>query len=212
MAGAPSGKSVVELLGVMDVPEVGRDRLVATAVELCYRQGFNAVGIDQILAKAGVTKTTFYKHFESKDDLLVAAIQMRDAWESRAWMRAVQKLAGDDPLGQLLAVFDVLDTWFNDPDFGGCIFINAASEYPNPNDPIHQAAAAHKQKFRAWARDLTEAAGAKDVDAFVDSYTMLFEGALVMRQVHGRDDAAAVARRSVDQLVRVYMPQDDASA
>lgn len=212
MTGPPSGKSVVELLGVMDVPEVGRDRLVATAVELCYRQGFNAVGIDQILAKAGVTKTTFYKHFESKDDLLVAAIQMRDAWESQAWMRAVQKLAGDDPLGQLLAVFDVLDTWFNDPDFGGCIFINAASEYPNPNDPIHQAAAAHKHKFREWVRDLTEAAGAKDVDAFVDSYTMIFEGALVMRQVHGRDDAAAVARRSVDQLVRVYMPQDDASA
>lgn len=206
MADPSSGKSVVELLGVMDVPQVGRDRLVATAVELCYRQGFNAVGIDQILVQAGVTKTTFYKHFESKDDLLVAAIQMRDQWETRAWMQAVQKLAGEDPLAQLLAVFDVLDTWFNDPAFGGCLFINAAAEYPNPNDPIHQAAAEHKRKFWEWVNALSEQAGSIDAATFADAYAMTFEGALVMRQVHGRDDAAKIAKQQVQRLMQAYFP------
>ena len=102
-------KSVTELLGLPDPPKTGRERLVAAAIELFYRNGFGAVGIDQVISTAGVTKTTFYKHFEGKDDLMVAAVERRDEWESVAWERAVRKLAGDDPAGQLLAVIDVLD-------------------------------------------------------------------------------------------------------
>src|SRR5438874_12319333 len=95
-------KSVTELLGVPDPPKTGRERLVAAAIELFYRHGFGAVGIDQIIATAGATKTTFYKHFESKDELMVAAVQRRDEWELQAWDRAVRKLAGDDPARQFL--------------------------------------------------------------------------------------------------------------
>src|SRR5262250_735250 len=92
-------KSITELLGLPDAPRPGRERLVAVAVELFYRRGFGAVGVDQIIEAAGVTKTTFYKHFEGKDDLMVAAVQRRDEWEAQAWDRAVRKLAGDDPAG-----------------------------------------------------------------------------------------------------------------
>src|SRR6476661_4593780 len=106
-------KSVTELLGLPKAPKTGRERLVAAAIELFYRHGFAAVGIDQVLAAAGVTKTTFYKHFESKDDLMVAAVKRRDEWESGAWERAVRKLAGDDPVRQLRAMLDVMDVWFN---------------------------------------------------------------------------------------------------
>src|SRR5215471_19628498 len=97
-------KSVTELLGLPDPPKNGRERLVAAAVELFYRHGFGAVGIDRVIAAAGVTKTTFYKHFESKDDLMVAAVKRRDEWESLAWYRATRKLGGDDPAKQLLAM------------------------------------------------------------------------------------------------------------
>src|SRR5689334_21255355 len=97
-------KSVAELLGVPEVPKAGRERLVAVAVELFYRRGFGAVGVDQVVEAAGVTKTTFYKHFEGKDDLMVAAVRQRDEWESQAWERAVRKIAGDDPARQLLAM------------------------------------------------------------------------------------------------------------
>src|SRR3954471_18084952 len=114
MPKAPA-KSATQLLGVPDPPRTGRDRLVATAIELFYRHGFGAVGVDRVIAAAGVTKTTFYKHFEGKDDLMVAAGEGRDEGESAAWARAVRELAGDDPRRQFLAMLDVMDVWFNDP-------------------------------------------------------------------------------------------------
>src|SRR3954464_15386221 len=166
-------KSASELLGLPDPPKTGRERLLAAAVDLFYRNGFGAVGIDQVIAAAGVTKTTFYKHFEGKDELMVAAVQRRDEWESQAWSRAVRKLGGDDPAKQFLAVFDVMDLWFNDPDFLGCMFISAAGEFPNPHDPVHKAAAAYKRRTRDQRRDLAIAAGADAAAAetFADCYT-----------------------------------------
>jgi AcrR family transcriptional regulator len=201
-------KSASELFGAPDPPETGRERLVATAVDLFYRNGFGAVGIDRVIATAGVTKTTFYKHFEGKDDLMVAAVQRRDEWESQAWDRAVRKLAGDDPARQLLAMLDVMDLWFNDPDFHGCMFMNTAAEFPNPHDPVHQAAAAHRRRSRDHYRNLAQAAGADATAAetFADCFTALIEGALVLRQTQGRNDAARVVRPAVEQLVRDYLP------
>ena len=201
-------KSALELLGIPDPPKTGRERLVATAVELFYRNGFGAVGIDQVIATAGVTKTTFYKHFESKDDLMVAAVQRRDEWESAAWMRAVHKIAGDDPVRQIRAMLDVMDLWFNGPDFRGCMFLNTAIEFPNPHDPVHQAAAAQKQRSRNHRRDLALAAGADAAAAeiFADCFTALLEGALILRQTHGRNDAARAIRPAVEQLIATYLP------
>src|ERR1043165_1449645 len=130
-------KSVHELFGRPPAPSTGRERLIAATIELVYRHGFGAIGIDQVIDAAGVTKTTFYKHFESRDELLVATVQRQDEWESQAWANAVRQIAGDDPAAQLLAMLDVMDLWFNDPDFHGCVFMNAAAEFPNQNDPIH---------------------------------------------------------------------------
>jgi hypothetical protein len=79
---------------------------------------------------------------------MAAAVHRRDEWESRAWARAVRELGGDEPAGQLLAMIDVLDVWFNNPDFNGCMFMNTAAEFPNPHDPVHQAAAAYRRKSR----------------------------------------------------------------
>jgi AcrR family transcriptional regulator len=194
-------KGLAELFDLPDLPKTGRDRLVVAAVELFYRQGFQGTGIDQVIEKAGVTKTTFYKHFEGKDDLMVAAVLRRDEWESAAWARAVQKKVGDDPVAQLLGVFDVMDIWFNDPDFRGCLFINTAVEFPNPHDPVHEAAAAHKRKARDMWRDQARAAGFAEAERFADEYTLLFEGALILRQAHGRNDAAKLARAAVERLI-----------
>src|SRR3982751_6993842 len=99
-------KSVSELLGLPDPPRTGRERLVAAAIELFYRHGFGAVGIDRVISTAGVTKTTFYKHFESKDDLMVAAVRRRDEWEGQAWDRAIRKIAGDEPRRYLIGLLD----------------------------------------------------------------------------------------------------------
>lgn len=199
-------KPVAELFGLPEPPKTGRARLVHAAIELFYSHGFQAVGVDQIIAAAGITKTTFYKHFESKDELVVAAIRQRDEWEMQAWMAAVTKMAGQDPRKQLLAFFDVLDIWFNAPDFRGCQFINAAAEFPNPHDPVHAVAAEHKRKTRDCFRDLAAAAGAAEPEEFADRYTALVEGTLVLRQVHGRDDAAKVIKPAVAALLAEALP------
>jgi AcrR family transcriptional regulator len=199
-------RTAAELLGVPPPPTNGRERIVYKAIDLFYRHGFHAVGLDQVIAETGVTKTTFYKHFESKDDLVLAAIARRDEWETQAWDRAVRKLAGDDPRKQLLAVFDVLDVWFNDPSFGGCIFLNAASEFADPREPAHQAAAAHKRQTRESWCQLARQAGAIDPGAFADRYTALVEGTLIMRHVHGRNDAARCMKPVAEALLQECVP------
>ena len=107
----------------------------------------------------------------------------------------------------MLALFDVLDTWFNAPDFRGCLFINTAAEFPDPHDPVHQAAAAHKRRNRDLWRDAAGAAGATDAETFADLYTLLVEGTLLLRQVPGRNDAAAVAKRAAQRLIDEHIPQ-----
>jgi len=201
MAQSTDTRSAADLLGVFEIPARGRGRLVATAVELFYRHGFNAVGIDRVIDEAGVTKTTFYNHFKGKHDLMVAAVEMRDVWEMEAWQRAALTVGGDKARGQLVALFDVLDVWFNDEDFGGCLFLNVASEFPNPHDPVHRAAAKHKLANWQMVRDLAAEAGDADPDEFADRYMLVFEGALVLRQVYGRNDAARSARPIIDQLI-----------
>lgn len=201
MAEHSAAKTAAELFGVFEVPTRGRARLVATALELFYRHGFNSVGIDRVIEEAGVTKTTFYKHFESKADLMVAAVEMRDEWELKAWRRAAVRVGGNEARTQLLGLFEILDVWFNDEDFSGCLFLNVASEFPNPHDPVHRAAASHKQATRALVRELAERAGDPEPDVFADRYVIAFEGALVLRQVYGRNDAARTALPLIEALI-----------
>jgi AcrR family transcriptional regulator len=199
-------KTAAELLGAPPPARGARDRLIHKAIDLFYRHGFNAVGLDRVLDEVGVTKTTFYKHFESKDDLMVQALRQRDEWEMQSWNRAVKQIAGDDPRAQLLGLLDVLDLWFNDPMYGGCIFINAAAEFPDPNDPVHKVAAEHKRKARDGFRDLAQAAGAEDPETFADRYAMLFEGTLIMRHVYHRNDAARMAKTMAQKLLEEFIP------
>jgi len=88
------------------------------------------------------------------------------------------------------------------------MFVNAATEFPNPHDPVHRAAAEYKRRTRDHRRDLARAAGAAPAaaEAFADCYTALVEGALVLRQTHGRNDAARVVRPAVEQLIAAYLP------
>src|SRR4051812_50113039 len=97
-------KSATEIWGLPDPPTTGRERIVAAAVNLFYRNGYSSVGVDQVIAAAGVTKTTFYKHFESKDDLMVAAVKRQGELEAQAGGRAGQEVGGDEPGKQVLGV------------------------------------------------------------------------------------------------------------
>ena len=212
MSVALPARSAAELFGVRAKPRNARDRLLDSAIDLFYANGFHTIGLDAILDETGVTKTTFYKHFESKEDLIVEALRRRDAWEMKAWRRAMRKIAGDDPRKLLLAVFDVLHLWFNDPDFGGCMFINAAAEFPDPRDPVHQAAVEHKRNTRDFYRDLAARGGAREPETFADIFTTIFEGTLILRHVHHRNDAARLARPMVEKLIDEQLADEQSVA
>ena len=122
-----------------------RDQLLETAGMLFYRDGYHATGIDRILAEAGIAKMTLYSHFRSKEDLILAVLKKRDQtmFESLnqfldAKRRSPEKL--------LEAVFDWLVVWIGSKGFRGCAFLKAMAEYQNLNDPIHQAALAHRSE------------------------------------------------------------------
>ncbi len=194
-------KSARQLFGDGQAATKTREKLLDRATDLFYTYGIHAVGLDRILKEVGVTKTTFYNHFESKDELTCEVLRRRHAWEFDWFVKAVGEISEGQPRSTLTAVFDVLHKWFTDPDFRGCQFINAAAEFPSPNDPVHREAARHKLETRKLLRDTATAAGATDPDELSDQLMVLIEGAITLRQVVGDDQAAATARKIALTLV-----------
>src|SRR5262245_1433281 len=123
------------------MPTGTRERLTQAAVRRFYRDGFRNVGLDQVLADVGISKTAFYKHFECKDDLGLAALEMQSLWLQETFREMVIERGGPDAVSQLRAVFDVVDRITANDEFQGCLFVNVAMEFPLPHDPIHIAAA-----------------------------------------------------------------------
>ncbi len=169
-----------------------REQLVDTARRLFYENGIHATGIDKILAEAGVSKMTLYKHFKSKEELVLAAIRRHDEMSRNEFMREVERRALN-PLERLLAVFDVLGEWCSMDGFHGCPFINAAAEYGEPESPIRQACAEHNRMFYTYMRDLAAAAGAAEPEELARQLAFLVQGAIVIAYVNGDADAAKVA-------------------
>jgi len=180
-----------------------RDRLVETAAHLFSRDGFHATGIDRVLAEAGVAKMTLYKHFRSKDELVAAVLDRRNA-EVLAEVEAAVG-AAPDARGRLLAPFDVLGSWCGGSAFEGCLFANAASEYGRRDDPVHAAAARNKRGIRDLLLREARSAGAPDPEALADELLLLHEGAIAVAYVLGDDGAAprarALAQRAADRAL-----------
>lgn len=195
------GQRAFLLFGDRGEPTTTREKLVEVAIDRFYVQGFHAVGLDQILAEVGVTKTTFYNHFESKDDLIIEALERREHWETKAFLDRAMQLGGGDPKATLVAMFDVLDEWFNHPDFHGCLFLNACIEYPASNDPVHRVGAKHYEIAVEQIRTLAAQAGAADPVLLADQLVVLFQGTLTHRHVASDNLAAEKARKVAEALV-----------
>ncbi len=185
----------------MSVAETTKDRLIRTANDLFYREGFHSVGLDRILGEVGVTKTTFYNHFESKDDLMLQALRQHDRWWREEFLSMLRRHGGDTARGQLMALPDALKELFDWDGFNGCIFINVAVERRSPHDPAHIAAAEHKRAMEEVIRAIAAYANAEDPRAMAKELSLVLEGAYVTRQVTGDSGTADVARGLVTHLV-----------
>ncbi|MFD8706745.1 TetR/AcrR family transcriptional regulator [Kitasatospora sp. NPDC059648] len=167
-----------------------RTRILDAAEELFYGQGVQAVGMDAVRAACGLTMRRVYQHFPSKNDLVEAYLQRRDArW--RASLAVHVSRAGGTPRDQVLSVFDWLGRWFAEPGFRGCAFVNSFGELGATTPAVAAAARHHKAEFAGYLAGLVEAAGAPPATAA--QLALLAEGAITTAAVHGDPGAAADA-------------------
>ena len=188
------------------MPADTRQRLIEAAVRRFYRDGFRNVGIDQVLADVDISKTAFYKHFESKEDLMLAALERQNVWLQDTFRGMIRGHEEASPIVQLRSLFDVVGQILDDDSFQGCIFVNVAMEFPLQHEPAHVAAAQHKQAIEGIVCELAERAGAADPTALAKELCMILEGVYVTRQVTGDKRAMEIARRLADRAIAAHVP------
>ena len=173
----------------------GRERVLETAYRLFSKHGTRAVGVDRIIAESGVAKMTLYRNFASKDDLILAFLELREQRWTRGWLQDTVQGRAATPAERLLAIFDVFGEWFAREDFEGCSFINVMLEVADPDHPVHQASVKHLTAIRAYVADLAEQAGvpADQADAFARQWHILMKGSIVAA-AEGDHDAGTRAR------------------
>ena len=177
-----------------------RLRILETADRLFYREGVRAVGIDRVIAEAGVAKATLYAHFPSKDDLIVATLKHREE-SVRAFFRSAMERHGKRTRDKLRAFFAAVKEWFESPGFRGCAFINAAVELADPKHPGSKFVREHKERFREMIDTFVAEAVGKAHSKLTPAVAILVEGAVVTAVIHGSADAADVARDAALALV-----------
>lgn len=176
-----------------------RTRLLDTAYSLFSRYGIHTIGIDRIIADAGVAKMTLYRHFASKDDLVLAFLELREQRWTHGWLRAEMERRATAPRDRLLAVFDALDDWFRRPDFESCPFLRTLVEVPDESDPVHQATVDYLETItKMLERQVRKAGIARPRDVALEQHILMM-GA-ILSATRG-DRKAAVRTRGTAELV-----------
>jgi AcrR family transcriptional regulator len=183
-----------------------RDELVRKALDIFYRNGFHATGMDMLAAETGISKTSMYKHFRTKEDLILAVLRLRDE-NFRNWLyRRIEDLA-ETPRDRLLALFDALAEWFDMREFSGCMFIKASAEYQDPQQAIHIQCAEHKRLLLDHFAKLAELAGASEPGVLADQLLLLKEGAIVTAAMRRSSAPARDARSAATILLDHAIPR-----
>lgn len=195
-----------------------RDELLEKALQAFYRDGFYAVGMDKLAAETGVSKTSMYKHFGTKEELIEAVLDLSDE-KFRNWLiRRIEELATetsnetrdephdetvDDPLaaGRLTAIFDALGEWFQEDDFRSCLSIRASSEYPDREHAVHKVSAEHKRLLLTYIIGLAHQAGAENPGALARQLMLLMDGAIVTAHLQGPKGVAEDAKTAAAALI-----------
>ena len=179
-----------------------KDLLFQTAARLFHQYGYRATGVDAIAAESGISKMTLYRHFPSKDDLILAFLQHSNAEFWAYFEGAVESASGGR--AKLLAFFESLQSYTTGSACYGCPFINIAEEYPESRYPGHRAALDHKQAVRSRFTQLAAEAGASDPNSLADGLLLLMDGAYMAARMYGpatenpARNLAEVARGLID--------------
>lgn len=189
---------------IVEAPSA-RERLIETSYELFTRRGISDVGVDEVVEKARVAKATLYRHFSSKEDLVLAFLDRRaELWTGEVIERQPRERV-DDPGGQLLALFDVLDDWFHQrSDYEACSFVKVLFEM-GADGRVGRACLAHLDKIRDVLRDRADRAGLHDATALAWSLNILVKGSIVCA-AEGDRDSARRAKPIATWLIEQHKP------
>ncbi|MBI3444331.1 MAG: TetR/AcrR family transcriptional regulator [Magnetospirillum sp.] len=181
-----------------------RDRILAAANELFYREGIRAIGIDTVIEKAGVAKMSLYRAFPSKDDLIAAFLEMRDAmyWE---WWDGIVARHPADPRAQLRALFQALAKRTSSPQYRGCPFVNTSVEFPDPVHPGRAVIARHMEELRSRLAALVAGLGISQPKALTDQLLLLMEGAYSVGNTMGADGPSASVAAAAEIIISTHL-------
>ncbi|MBY8822365.1 TetR/AcrR family transcriptional regulator [Sphingomonas colocasiae] len=178
-------------------------RIFETARELFYKRGIRAVGVDEIVCQAGVTKPSLYRSYESKDALVAACLE---SYAEESWVEidAAVEAAGDNPRDQLRAIVTHYAVQMTSPDFRGCPMSNTAVEFPEPGHPGRPVVEDCKVAFRGRLVDITRRMDVREPEALADGLLMLIEGAYSTHHIFGSQGPALTLVRAADALIGAY--------
>jgi len=180
-----------------------KEKVFQTAARLFYQHGYRAIGVDTLAAESGIGKMTLYRHYPSKEDLILAYLKDSDA----VFWRNFEAITGEStaPRDKLLRFFESLQEYVSSPECHGCPFLNVATEYPETGHAGHRIAMEHKQSVRTRFRELAVGAGAKKPEVLADQLVLLMDGAYMARRMFGTQNPAVhlteAARALVDAAV-----------
>ena len=182
-----------------------KEKVFQTAGRLFYQHGYRAIGVDTLAAESGIGKMTLYRHYPSKDDLIVAYLKH----SNEVFWRNFEEITKDalTPREKLLAFFLSLQDYVSTAACYGCPFLNVATEYPETDHPGHQIALAHKESVRARFRELAKEAGAPEPKVLADQLFLLMDGAYMAARMFGPKNPAShlasAARTLIDAQIGI---------
>jgi AcrR family transcriptional regulator len=180
----PTRKSAPKLVEPPESSSV-RQRVLDTAADLFYREGVRAVGVDLVVERSGVAKTSLYRHFRSKDELVAAVLERDDVNYWAHWDRVAARQT-QNPRDELEAQVQWIAQYIGRPEFRGCAFLNAATEFPAADHPARKIALRHKEELRRRLAALTKRLGISNPESLADQLVLLIDGAYINGQLRGR--------------------------
>jgi len=177
-----------------------RDKILETASDLFYKRGIRAVGVDLVVEKAGVAKTSLYRHFGTKDDLVAAFLERADLDFWSEWDRVTEQHA-DNARAELDAQLDWIGERAGQPDYRGCPQINVVAEFPDADHPARKVAKAHKRELRRRLKGIAERLNSTAPDELAGQLVVLVNGAFVSTQIFEPGEAAPLLRRAAEALI-----------
>jgi AcrR family transcriptional regulator len=177
-----------------------RERILQTASALFYQRGVRAVGVDLVVEEAGVAKTSLYRHFRTKDDLIAAFLGREDEDFWNNWNRFTE-LHKTDPVAELEAHLDWIGERVGRPNYRGCPQLNVAAEFPDNDHPARRVAVAHKQELRRRLKGIAERLRVKHPDELAGQLSLLINGAFVSSQILSPGEAGPLLRATASALI-----------